>query len=167
MFFVLLSWPSAGQTVKYRNRVRGLVVCEVCLSWWYSCCRLGSRYSIHLRAPHARCNGVFGHGNGKTITETTKKKPPPGPPEPPPGLPKPLPEPTRGLPLPLFSREGEGVGWGGKGRMFMSVSLFNKYRETMAVNTVTPCMRCTQMNKISAAQPATRVPPRQANLAHD
>ena len=57
-------WPPQGQTVKYRNRVRGLVVCEVCLSWWYSCCRLGSRYSIHLRAPHARCNGVFGHDLG-------------------------------------------------------------------------------------------------------
>ena len=37
-------------------------------------------------------------GNGKAMTETTKKKPPPGPPEPPPGPPKPLPEPTRGLP---------------------------------------------------------------------
>ena len=36
--------------------------------------------------------------SGKAITETTKKKPPPGPPEPPPGPPKPLPEPTRGLP---------------------------------------------------------------------
>ena len=57
------AWPSAGQTVKYRNRVRGLVVCEVCLSWWYSCCRLRSRYSIQLRAPHARCNGVYSHEN--------------------------------------------------------------------------------------------------------
>ena len=26
------SWPPQGQTVKYRNRVRGLVVCEVSLS---------------------------------------------------------------------------------------------------------------------------------------
>ena len=54
-------WPPQGQAVKYRNRVRGLVLCEVCLSWWCSCCRLGSRHSTHLHAPHARCNGVFGH----------------------------------------------------------------------------------------------------------
>ena len=54
-------WPPQGQAVKYRNRVRGLVVCEVCLSWWCSCCRLASRYPTHLCAPHARCNGVFGH----------------------------------------------------------------------------------------------------------
>ena len=56
-------WPPEGQTVKYRNRVLGLVVCEVSLSWRCSCCRPGSRYFTHLRAPHARCNGVFGHGN--------------------------------------------------------------------------------------------------------
>ena len=58
-------WPPQGQTVKYRNRVRGLVVCAVSLSWWHSCCRLRSRYFTHLRAPHARCDGVFGHENGK------------------------------------------------------------------------------------------------------
>ena len=62
-------WPPQGQAVKYRNRVRGLVVCEVCLSLWCSCCRLGSRYSIHLRAPHARCNGVFGHDKGNQMNK--------------------------------------------------------------------------------------------------
>ena len=31
--------------------------------------------------------------------------------------------------------------------------------QTMAINAVTLCMRCTQMKRISAAQPATRVPP--------
>ena len=71
-----LSSPSAGQTVKYRNRVRGLVVCEVCLSWWCSCCRLSSRYSIHLRAPHARCNGVDGHADAKQRVFRRRSLPP-------------------------------------------------------------------------------------------
>ena len=30
----------------------------------------------------------------------------------------------------------------------------------MAINTVTPCMRCRQMSKIPAAQRARRLPPR-------
>ena len=51
-------------------------MCEVCLSWWYSCCRLGSRYSIHLRAPHARCNGVDGHADAKQRVFRRRSLPP-------------------------------------------------------------------------------------------
>ena len=56
------TWVQLGQTVKNRNRNRLLYSLSVSLCFPLSSCRLGRRYSTHLPAPLARCNGVGGHG---------------------------------------------------------------------------------------------------------
>ena len=73
-------WPPEGPTAKYRNLVRGLIVCEVSSCARFAC-RGGTRVAgwaadvLFICAPHAQSNGVFGHESSNcSFTLKSKSK---------------------------------------------------------------------------------------------